>query len=72
MTPLPAKLSCIMGSSLCLFIGIAKTPRYEALWICDKTAALRRRLLFLLSGFRYIHAGRRNTGIRYTNQPSDP
>ncbi|EDZ36320.1 hypothetical protein SeH_A0851 [Salmonella enterica subsp. enterica serovar Hadar str. RI_05P066] len=40
MTPLPAKLSCIMGSSLCLFIGIAKTPRYEALWICDKKAAL--------------------------------
>ncbi|WP_448692643.1 hypothetical protein, partial [Salmonella enterica] len=24
-----------------LFIGIAKTPRYEALWICDKKAALR-------------------------------
>ncbi|EDX50496.1 hypothetical protein SNSL317_A2949 [Salmonella enterica subsp. enterica serovar Newport str. SL317] len=41
MTPLPAKLSCIMGSSLCLFIGIAKTPRYEALLIYwQKKAAL--------------------------------
>ncbi|ECL5483732.1 hypothetical protein GFN53_23085 [Salmonella enterica] len=67
-----------------LFIGIAKTPRDEALWICDKKLHLNqlgvqllgcsplRRLLFLLSGFRDIHAGRRNTGIRYTNPPSDP